>query len=836
MTVCHIDRFYLHLWQSATISYFMKRIFKITLIVLVIIIILIGGTGYFVFNFFSKTYLDFESAYSEKPKLEQLTSDGYTFLDRNGNGTLDAYEDERKPMEERVADVLAQMTIEEKLHLLKGSGLASAMGQGDPDGIAGAVGTIVPTPRLGLPTIYLSDGPAGLRIQPKRDGDSQTYYCTAFPIATLLASTWNEDLVYQVGDAMGTEALEYGIDVILGPGANIHRHPLCGRNFEYYSEDPLLTGYMGAAVINGIESNGVGTSVKHYVANNQETDRNFNDARVSERALREIYLKGFEILVKEAQPWTIMSSYNKVNGTYTSQSRYLLTDVLRDDWGFEGLVMTDWFGGRNVTEQIMAGNDLLEPGTRKQWDALIAAQADGSLTMEAIDLSASRILELILRSRKMENYDFSNNPDLEAHAAVTRQSAAEGMVLLKNEGALPLSQGQNVALLGVTSYEFIAGGTGSGDVNEAYTISLEQGLKNAGFTINERAREVYQAHRAANPDGFIKPEGMDVIFTPYDPPEMTFTGGQLQEIVSSSDVGILTIGRNSGEGGDRVETDDFLLSALEQQMITKISEAYQSANKQLVVVLNIGGVIETASWNDQPDAVLLAWQGGQEGGNSVADILSGKVNPSGKLPMTFPVKLSDHASDANFPKSGEQWSASQMFMMLLSPPEERPEADWVRNKDYTYYDEGVYVGYRHFDKQELNVAYPFGYGLSYTSFEYGPMETVIAKDTFTISVTIQNTGEVAGKEVVQLYSEKLDPQIDRPVQELKGFAKTKTLAPGETQELRFTIPQSELSYWDEEKNDWALESGEYAIKLGASSRDIRKEFVVDVQLCPPHCP
>lgn len=808
----------------------MKRIFKISLIVLVTLLILLGGTGFFIFNFFNKTYLDFEAGYSPQPMLKELTISGYSFLDRNANGQLDIYEDDRAPMRERVKDVLSQMTMEEKLHLLKGSGLASAMGQGDPDGIAGAVGTIVPTPRLGLPTIYLSDGPAGLRIQPTRDGDDDTYYCTAFPIATLLASTWNEDLVYEVGNAMGTEALEYGIDVILGPGANIHRHPLCGRNFEYYSEDPLLTGYMGAAVINGIESNGVGTSVKHYVANNQETERMFNDALVSERALREIYLKGFEILVKEAQPWTIMSSYNKVNGTYASQNRYLLTDVLRADWGFEGLVMTDWFAGKNVAEQIMAGNDLLEPGTKKQWDDLIAAQADGSLSMEAIDLSVSRILELVLKSRKMENYVFGNDPDLEAHAQVTRQSAAEGMVLLKNENAaLPLSSGQNVALLGVTSYEFIAGGTGSGDVNEAYTVSLEEGLKNAGFSINQRAKEVYQEHREANPEGFVKPEGMDVIFSPYDPPEMRFTQTQLSEIVSSSDVGILTIGRNSGEGGDRVEKDDFLLADLEQEMISMISKAYQSAGKQLIVVLNIGGAIETASWKAQPDAILLAWQGGQEGGNSVADLLSGKINPSGKLPMTFPINMSDHASDANFPKSGEQWSASQMFMMLLSPEEERPEGEKIRNKDYTHYDEGVYVGYRHFDTKAMDVAYPFGFGLSYTSFEYGETEIQAENDTIKLLVSVRNSGEVAGKEVVQVYSEKLNSKIDRPLQELKAFAKTNLLAPGEHQELQFSIPVSELSYWDEGKRKWVVEEGAYRLKVGSSSRDIRT-FSADLTL------
>lgn len=812
----------------------MNRVLKIILIVVVSLIILVGGAGFFVFNYFNNTFLDFESEYAETPALQSMTVEGYTFLDRNGNGALDAYEDDRKPMEVRVADLLGQMTLEEKIHLLKGSGLASAMGQGDPDGIAGAVGTIVPTPRLGLPTIYLSDGPAGLRIQPTREGEEDTYYCTAFPIATLLASTWNEELVYDVGNAMGTEALEYGIDVILGPGANIHRHPLCGRNFEYYSEDPLLTGHMGAAIINGIESNGVGTSVKHYVANNQETERMFNDVIISERALREIYLKGFEILVKEAQPWTIMSSYNKVNGTYVSHNKNLLTDVLREDWGFEGLVMTDWFAGKDAAEQVMAGNDLLEPGTKKQWDALTDAQTNGTLTEEAIDVSAGRILALILKSRKMEGYAFSNNPDLQAHAQVTRQSAGEGMVLLENDGVLPLATDQNVALLGVTSYEFIAGGTGSGDVNEAYTVSLEEGLQNAGFSINQFVKDVYQAHRNANPEGFVKPEGMDVIFTPYDPPEMRFTTQQLTQIVNSSDVGILTIGRNSGEGGDRVEQDDFLLSTLEQEMITQIAEAYQDAGKGLVVVLNIGGVIEMASWKDQPNAILLAWQGGQEGGNSVADLLSGKVNPSGKLPMTFPVNMSDHASDANFPKSGEQWSAGQMFMGLLLPPEERPEAEKIRNKDYTHYEEGIYVGYRHFDKSKMEVAYPFGYGLSYTSFTYGEPEVVVENNTIKVSVSIQNTGKVAGKEIVQVYTGKSKSAVDRPVHELKAFAKTRQLAPDESQQVNLHLPISDLSHWDEQKKDWNLEKGTYHVKVGASSRDLRSEKKVELT-CPPVC-
>ena len=797
-----------------------KNLFRVLKVLGVLLVLLIIGV-YFVYRYFDAIFLSFEEDFAEKRDFKELTIDGYTFLDRNENGQLDIYEDDRQAIENRVADVLSQMTLEEKIHLLKGSGIASAMGQGEPGGIPGAVGTIVPTPRLGIPTVYLSDGPAGLRILPIREGEDRTYYCTAFPIATLLASSWNEELIYNVGNAMGNEAKEYGIDVILGPGANIHRHPLCGRNFEYYSEDPLLSGFMGAAFINGIESNGVGTSVKHYVANNQETNRNLNDALVSERAMREIYLKGFEHIVKRSQPWTIMSSYNKVNGTFTSESSYLLTDVLRDDWGFEGLVMTDWFGGKNAPAQISAGNDLLEPGTKKQWDALIEAAENGQLPTSDIDRAASRILTLIFKTKKMQNYSYQENPDLEAHARVTRNSASEGMVLLKNNDVLPLKETMNVALLGVTSYEFIAGGTGSGDVNEAYIVSLEEGLKNAGFLINQQGKKVFEKHRASNLEEFKKPEGMDALFNPYIPPEISYSHDQLNDIVSSSDIGILTIGRNAGEGGDRVEKDDFLLTDTEQKMLTDVTDTYHQAGKKLVVVLNIGGVIETNSWKAKPDAIVLAWQGGQEGGNSVVDILSGKVNPSGKLPMTFPVQLSDHASDANFPKNPEQITIQKLMMGLMFPPEERPDAEKVRDVDYTHYDEGVYVGYRHFDTKKVEVSYPFGYGLSYTDFTYSDLKVAVENDTIQVTVTIQNTGELSGKEVVQVYTEKVNSSIDRPIQELKAFAKTKMLASGESQTIVLEIPVEELRYWDEKMNGWNLEKGMYKMKIGASSRDIK---------------
>ena len=805
----------------------MKKV-KVVLAVLGSILVIVLVLGVVASTYLKNTFLDFEEGYTELATVQEIQQDGHSFLDLNANERLDVYEDERIPIEKRVSNLLSLMTLEEKIHLFKGSGIGSAIGLNEPGlGIPGAVGTLVPTPRLGIPTVYLSDGPAGLRIEPKRKGEDRTYNSTAFPIATLLASTWNQELVYAVGNAMGTEASEYGIDVILGPGMNIHRNPLCGRNFEYYSEDPVLSGYIGAAIINGIESNGVGTSVKHFVTNNQETDRDINDAIVSERAMREIYLKGFEIVVREAQPWAIMSSYNKVNGTYTSQSEYLLTDILRGDWGFEGLVMTYWFGGRDAAAQISAGNDLLEPGTKKQWDALLEASEDGRLSPEVIDRATSRILTLIFKSGKLQRPKFNNNPNLKAHAEITRRSASEGMVLLKNENALPLENIKNIALLGITSYVFISGGTGSGDVNEAYTISLEEGLHNVGFSINGTAKDIYETHKAVHQEEFVKFEGLEAAFETSLPPEMSFTAEQLDAIVAESEVGVLTIGRNSGEGGDRVEVDDFLLTILEKKMISDASKAFRSVGKKLIVVLNVGGVIETASWKDQPDAILLAWQGGQEGGNSAADLLSGKVNPSGKLPMTFPINLSDHASTQNFPEDGEQQTILELINhMMLGNKKAQPKGKKIKNKDYTNYEEGVYIGYRHFDKTSLDVAYPFGHGLSYTSFEYSPAEVTLEKDSIQVSVQIHNTGKRVGKEVVQVYVSKSDSTIDRPLQELKAFTKTTALDPGATEEIQIIIPVSDIRYWDETKNDWALEKGGYTIKLGSSSRDIRQVYEI----------
>ncbi|MBC2838462.1 glycoside hydrolase family 3 C-terminal domain-containing protein [Robiginitalea sp. SC105] len=807
----------------------MKKGLKTTLKIiggLILLLLLAGVGGWW---YLESRFLDFEGDFEERTEFPEITAGGYTFPDRNGNGRLDVYEDGRRPIKERADNLLSLMSVEEKIHLLKGSGLGSAMGRTEPGrGIPGAVGTIVPTPRLGIPAVYLSDGPAGLRLQPERENETRTYYCTAFPIGTLLASTWNTDLVAQVGAAMGNEAREYGVDVILGPGANIHRHPFCGRNFEYYSEDPVLTGYIGASMVNGIESQGVGSSVKHFVANNQETNRNQNDVIVSERALREIYLKGFELIVRNSQPWTIMSSYNKVNGTYVAESPELLTNILRGEWGFEGLVMSDWFGGNDAAAMVRAGNDLLEPGTKKQWDALAAAAESGELPPGAIDTAAGRILRLILQSGKLDQESHGDNPDLEAHAAITRQSASEGMVLLKNEGVLPLETSANLALLGVTSYDFFTGGTGSGDVNEAYTVSLQEGLRSTGlqredgmggtsFTVNATASSLYKTHRDAHAEDFVKPEGIYAMFTPYTPPEIQYSREQLLEIASGSDAAVITLGRNSGEGGDRVEEGDFLLTRTERGMIDLACEVFHGEGKPVIVVLNVGGVIETASWKGQPDAILLAWQGGQEGGNSVADILSGKVNPSGKLPMTFPVRVQDHASHANFPLDGRPMG----LFDLISGDSRKPVAEREPNVDFTRYEEGIYVGYRHFDKRGLEVSYPFGFGLSYTEFSFGDLEVTVENDSIRMGLSVTNTGRYAGKEVVQIYVSKPDTAVDRPLQELKAFGKTRMLAPGETAIMDFMIPVRELRYWDENTAAWELEGGVYTFRAGTSSRDIR---------------
>lgn len=733
-----------------------------------------------------------------------------------------------------VKAVVKAMTLEEKVKLVVGTGgdfpdfSGEIKNEAIPamsavDLVPGAAGTSYVVPRLGLTPMVLTDGPAGLRIQPQRPNDSKTYYCTAFPVATLLASTWDTELVYKVGAAMGNEVHEYGSDVLLAPAINIHRNPLCGRNFEYYSEDPLLTGNIAASMINGVQSQGVGTSLKHFAANNSEDNRNALNTIVSQRALREIYLEGFRIAVEQAQPWTVMSSYNLINGTYTSENYDLLTKILRNEWGFKGFVMTDWYGGKNCIDQMKAGNDMIMPGRPKQIEEMINAVKSGSLDIKVLDKNVERILSVMLNSPHFKEYAYSDKPDLVAHATVARAAATEGIILLKNaNNALPLGNSvKKIAAFGNASYDTFSGGTGSGDVNEAYTVSISEGLANSGFDLEKTLKSQYENYISNAKSKREKPT--DPIAALLEPnPGETEMGVELLSaslLADECDAAIITIGRNAGEGHDRKNNEgDFKLTQTELKMVARVSTAFHKAGKKVIVILNIGGVVEVASWRDMSDAIVLAWQGGQETGNSIADIVSGKVNPSGKLTSTFPMKYEDVPSASNFP--GKETAKSSI------PP--GFDFGWITGFIYPtpaeiVYEEGIYVGYRYYETFAVKPAYEFGFGLSYTKFEYSGLK--IASPDFrgkqSVSVIVKNTGSVAGREVVQLYISAPAGKIDKPKSELKGFAKTKLLKPGESETITLTLNARDLSSFNTASSAWIADAGKYDVLIGASSADIR---------------
>ena len=721
-----------------------------------------------------------------------------------------------------IKEIIAAMTLEEKTKLVVGRGFrmpGAPTAAGGPvigqskDKVPGAAGTTNAIPRLGIPSIVVADGPAGLRIAPFRNNDSSiSYYSTAFPVATLLASTWDTALVKKVGAAFGSEVHEYGVDIVLAPALNIHRNPLGGRNFEYYSEDPLVAGYITAAIVNGIQSKGVGTSVKHFAANNQETNRNTVNTILSERALREIYLRGFEIAIKNSHPWTVMSSYNKINGTYTSESYDLLTTILRNEWQFKGLVMSDWFGGRDPIEQMKAGNDLLMPGTPQQTQRILSAVQHDSLDTKVLDKNVERILNLIVQSPSFKGYKYSDKPDLKKDAAISRSAAEEGMILLKNEGkTLPLSKNiKKLAAFGNISYDIIAGGTGSGDVNKAYTISLVQGLANAGYTVDEDLKNSYTAYITDAKAKRPKPRG----FFDVPPPiaEMPLNKELITQKANDADIAIITIGRNAGEGADRKLENDYYLSAAEKELISNVSNAFHANGKKLVIILNIGGVIEVASWRDEVDGILLAWQPGLEAGNAIADLLNGKTNPSGKLATTFPVDYKDVPSAKSFP--GKELPGNGEKNSFGRP---------VVNAEVSY-EEGIYVGYRYYNTFNIKPAYEFGYGLSYTTFMYGNLK--LSSGSFNgrmaVTVAITNSGNIPGKEVVQLYISAPAKKLNKPISELKAFAKTRLLQPGETQIINFSIDGRALASFDTDKSSWIAEAGKYIVRAGSSSLYIRQ--------------
>jgi len=738
---------------------------------------------------------------------------------------------------DNIDEVLKAMTLEEKAKLLVGGannffGTGAVVG-GEADLVAGAAGTSPAIPRLGIPATVLTDGPAGVRIDPTRKGTDKTYYATAFPIGSCLASTWNTELVGQVGQAIGNETKEYRCDVILGPGMNLHRNPLCGRNFEYYSEDPLLTGKIAAAYINGVQSQGAGVSAKHFAVNSQETDRTSVDERLSQRAAREIYLRGFEIAVRESNPWTIMASYNKINGEFSMGNHDLLTKILRDDWGYKGIVMTDWIGirkGLETTAEVHAGNDLMEPGQPAQVEEIIKGVKDGKLSIADVDRNVRRMLEYIVKTPSFHKYPASNNPDFKAHAAITRQSANEGIVLLKNNGTLPwnakrmvngqwsmVNEIKTVALFGENSYDFLSGGTGSGCVHPPYVVDMLQGLENAGIKSSAQLTDIYRKYIAyarvkfqaeRHPAKWFQTEMMGQ----QKYPEISISPIAIEKEVSTADAAIITIGRQAGEGIDRDIETEFNLIPEELSLIKDVCNAFHQAGKPVVVIINSGSVIETASWSSYPDAILCAWQPGMEGGNSVADLLTGKVNPSGKLTMTWPLAATDHPSTKGYPGT----------MDFYTYEVTRGYTGQVQGYDYTNHEEDIYVGYRYFDTFQRNVAYPFGFGLSYTTFEYAkPVVKAKGKDAVEVSITVKNSGSVAGKEVAQVYVQAPKGRLEKPAQELKAFAKTRELQPGESQVLTMTIPVRDLASFDEANSQWLSEAGTYTFRIGASSRDIK---------------
>ena len=722
---------------------------------------------------------------------------------------------------DNIDEVVAAMTLEEKATLLVGSGwgsmTAGSMTASATALVPGAAGTTRSIERLGIPSTVLADGPAGLRISPRRDNDPNTYFCTGFPVGTVLASMWDTERVEELTTAMGNEVLEYGADVLLAPGMNLHRNPLCGRNFEYFSEDPFLTGKTAAAYINGIQSNGVGVSVKHFAANNQEVNRMENDSRVSQRALRELYLKGFEIAVKEADPWTVMSSYNKLNGEYTQQSHGLLTTVLRDEWGFDGIVMTDWGTKEGTVKAVNAGNDLMEPGMQVEIDRIIAAVKAGEISQEQLDKNVRNMLTYIVKTPRFNKYQYSNKPEIEAHAKLVREAAPEGMVLLENNGVLPLQGVKKVALYGTGSYDFIAGGTGSGNVNKPYIRNVAEGLADNGFEVNQDIQKWYEQYIAYAKTTNKNNGGLSgVLLGEAVIPEMAVNRDYFERMEPQTDIAIFTLSRNAGEGGDRYAKDgDWTITGLEREMIQNLADIYHAAGKKFVVVLNIGGAIETASWKHIPDAILLAWTPGQEGGLAVADILSGKANPSGKLPMTFPVSYLDIPSSHNFPYNYKNVQTGMWDFLWGGPKRQKKDVD------YTEYNEGIYVGYRYFQTAGAPVSYPFGYGKSYTTFEYSKPVVKATADGFTATITVKNTGSVAGKEAVQLYVAAPAGGLEKPAFELKGFAKTKTLAPGEAQTLTINVDKYTLASFNEAASAWETAAGTYKVMFGANAMDIR---------------
>ncbi|MGV9193758.1 glycoside hydrolase family 3 C-terminal domain-containing protein [Microbacterium sp. MC2] len=641
-----------------------------------------------------------------------------------------------------------------------------------------------PIERAGVPSIMMTDGPHGLRKQ-REGGDhlgiGDSVPATCFPPAVGLGSTWDVDLIHRVGQALGAETSIERVGVLLGPGINIKRSPLCGRNFEYLSEDPVVSGVLGAAIVQGIQSQGVGTSLKHFAANNQEDDRMRSSSDIDPRPLREIYLRGFQRVVEEAQPWTVMCSYNRINGVYASEDPWLLTRVLRDEWGFEGLVVSDWGAVNDRVAGLAAGMDLEMPSSGGVTDAqLVAAVRDGSLDEAVVDIAAGRVLDLVRKATAGAGA-VAGPLDVDAHHALAREAAGRSIVLLQNDevdGApvLPLAEPETIAVIG----EFAAApryqGAGSSMINPTRVDTALDAI---------RARAAGEVRYA--PGFSVAPEATDA--------EASALRGEAVAAASTADVAVLFLGlpaRLESEGYDRTDID---LPATQLALVDAVLEV----NPRTVVVLSNGGVV-AIPFADRVPAIVEGWLLGQAGGTATADVLFGDVNPSGKLTETIPMRLEDTPAYLDFPG----------------------EFSHVR------YSEGLFVGYRWYDARRLEVAYPFGHGLSYTTFAYrDAAATVTASGDLEVRVSVTNTGDRAGREVVQVYTSLPAGAVQRPVRELKAFASV-ALEAGESREVVVPVRRADLAYWDIRIDGWVVEGGDYVVDVAASSRDIRASVTVAV--------
>ena len=673
-----------------------------------------------------------------------------------------------------IKQTISQLTLEEKASLCSGQDFWHLKG----------------IQRLGIPAIMVTDGPHGLRKQAGSSdhvGLHNSLPATCFPTASALASTWNRELVYQVGQALGEECREEKVGVILGPGANIKRSPLCGRNFEYFSEDPYLSGEMAKSHINGVQSQGIGTSLKHYAVNNQEYRRMTINAIVDERALREIYLAGYEIAVKEAQPWTVMCAYNKVNGTYCAEHQYLMTDILKVEWGHQGLVVTDWGAIIDRVVGLKAGIELEMPGVKNGNDALIvAAVKNGEVDEAVLDSAIEKILTIIFEAEQTLAADFIY--DRQAHHALARRAAGEGAVLLKNEGQiLPLQENTSIALIGLFAKQPRYQGAGSSLMNPTQLDNLHDELANL--------------------------IGLDnLVYAPgYDERGDQPVGNLIQEAIATAktaDTVVICAGLTDYYEVEGLDRKHMRLPPGHDALIEQISQVH----KRVIVVLSNGSPVEMP-WAKDVSAILEGYLGGQAGAGALADILVGIVNPSGKLAETFPEKLEHNPSHPYFP---------------MGPS----------NVEYR---ESIYVGYRYYDTANQEVLFPFGHGLSYTNFEYRDLQIDPHwrgdPPEISVNFVVKNSGTLPGKEVVQVYVRAGESKVFRPEKELKGFSKV-SLQPGEETRVSIILNKRSFSYYDIHEKDWVIDPGGYEILIGASSRDIRLQssLVLDSEKPAPHVP